>query len=643
MSRKTALENGRDGGNTSQTLAEIIEARIARRSFVAGLGSLAAGTALGVGNRARAAGGSSTLGFKEVAKGLDETHHLAEGYSAKVLLRWGDPVMADAPDFEPAGLDPAGQEKLSGYNADFIAYMPLPQGSNASDHGLLVVNHEYSDPVRMFPGINPDDIGAGMTAERVGVELAAHGLSIVEIKREGGQWAVVPGSAYNRRISLRSTEIMVSGPAKGHGRLKTAADPSGERVIGTINNCGGGVTPWGTVLSAEENFHQYFAGDPAGTPEERNFKRIGIKGEPEYGWWAAHEPRFDIAKEPNEPNRFGWVVELDPYDPASTPVKRTALGRFKHEAATTVVNPDGRVVVYSGDDERFEYLYKFVTEGAYNSGDHRANLGLLDAGTLYVAKFNEDGTLAWLPLTFGVGPLNPANGFESQADVVIEARRAADLLGATPMDRPEDVETDPTSGKVYVLLTNNTKRAAEQVDAANPRAENAFGHVIEITPPGGSGAAADHAAEAGTWTMFLMGGDPADAAHGARYGEGVTADGWLAAPDNCAFDGQGRLWITTDGAPRAAGHADAVFACDTEGSGRAVTRRFFSGPRGAEITGPCFTPDGSTFFVAVQHPGEEEGSTYETPTTRWPDFADGMPPRSAVLAITKDDGGPIGS
>ncbi|MSP83150.1 MAG: PhoX family phosphatase [Alphaproteobacteria bacterium] len=621
----------------AQTLAAMIAARTDRREAMLGLAAVMAGSAAGVATLATA-GAAESLGFAELTKGYDETHHVADGYGAQVLLRWGDPVAAGAPAFDPAIVSPEAQEAQFGFNCDFIAFLPLPAGSTASDRGRLVVNHEYSDPVRMFPGVNPENIGASLTRDHVGVELAAVGLSVAEIRRDGAAWSVVADSTYNRRVSLRSTVVAVAGPAKGHARMRTIADASGERVIGTLSNCGGGVTPWGTILSAEENFHQYLSGDPAGTLEAVNYDCVGIKGEPDYPWWALHEARFDLSVEPNEPNRFGWVVEIDPYDPAAQPVKRTALGRFKHEAATTVVNGDGRVVVYSGDDERFEYLYKFVTAGVFAPGDRAANADLLDDGTLFVARLAEDGSVAWLPLVYGEGPLTQASGFSGQADVVIEARRAADLLGATPMDRPEDVETNPVTGKVYVILTNNTKRKADQVDAANPRAENTFGHILELTPPDG-----DHAAAAATWDIFLLAGDPAAVTHGAKYGPGVTADGWIAAPDNCAFDNTGRLWIATDGAPKSAGHADGVFACAVAGAGRALTRRFFSAPRGAEVCGPCFTPDGTTLFLAVQHPGEEDGSTFATPSTRWPDFADGTPPRPAVVAIVKAGGGLIGT
>ncbi len=322
-------------------------------------------------------------------------------------------------------------------------------------------------------------------------------------------------------------------------------------------------------------------------------------------------------------------------------MKRTAIGRFKHECATTVVNPDGRISVYSGDDQRFDYLYKFVTHGRYDPNNREANRDLLDSGTLYVAKFEADGGMRWLPLVFGTGPLTPENDFHSQADVLIETRRAADLVGATPMDRPEDVETNPVNGRTYVMCTNNTKRKPDQVNAANPRPKNKHGHVIELIPPTKDGKP-DHAALDYRWEFFFLAGDPADPDSGAKYLADISPSGWVSAPDNCTFDGRGRIWITTDGQPKV-GFSDSVYAADTEGPGRGLTRCFFNAPTGAEICGPTFTPDHRTLFVAIQHPAEDKGSSFDKPTTRWPDFKPDMPPRPSVVAITKNDGGEIGS
>ena len=629
--------------STETPLSDLIQQRLSRRAALKGLAGAAVTSALGstfLTGIGRAAAQASTLGFREVAHDMTTGVQTAPGYSAQVLIRWGDKVTADTPRFDVANQSAAAQEKQFGYNNDFMAYMPLPLGSENSENGLLCVSHEYSNPHLMWSVGEKKGSYDRIGKAQVDVEMAAHGHSIVEVRKTGGKWQVVEDSRFNRRFSALSTEMRISGPAAGHDRLKTSADATGTRVIGTINNCAGGTTPWGTVLIAEENFHNYFRGDPDKTAEARNFKRYGIKPKGRWAWSKYHD-RFDIEKELNEANRFGWVVEIDPYDPASTPVKRTALGRFKHECATTIVNPDGRVTVYSGDDQRFDYLYKFVTEGRFEPGNREANRDLLDRGTLYVAKFEADGTMTWLPLTFGDGPLTAENGFHSQADVTIETRHAADLMGATPMDRPEDVETNPINGRTYVMLTNNTKRKPDQVDAANPRAKNKHGQVIELIPPG-EGKEADHTATRYRWEFFLIGGDPNDPKVGAMYLGEVSKDGWLSTPDNCTFDAKGRIWITTDGQPKS-GMSDSIYAADTQGPGRGLTRCFFNAPTGAEICGPTFTPDQRTLFVAIQHPGDDKGSTFDAPSTRWPDFADGMPPRPSVVAITKDDGGEIGT
>ena len=628
----------------NETFAGLADIRFSRRAALTGLLATTALTA-GAGvlaplSGARAATIDSSLKFAEIPHGYDANLHIPEGYEAQILLRWGDKVAADAPDFAPGRVTAADQARQFGYNCDFIAYLPLPAGSTNSENGLLFVNHEYTNPHMMFPGFADAKAAVeGTTAETTAVELEAHGASIVEVKKENNAWKVVEGSQYNRRLTL-STEMALSGPAAGHDRLKTSADPSGTSVLGMINNCGGGLTPWGTILTAEENFHQYFGGDPSTGAEAANYKRYGIKGEPSYPW-GKFVDRFDVGKELNEPNRFGWVVEINPYDPSWKPVKRTALGRFKHEAAATVISADGRLVLYSGDDERFEYVYKFVSTGTFDPAKGLDNAALLDDGTLHVAKFAADGTLQWLPLIHGEGPLTEANGFKSQADILIETRRAADLLGPTKMDRPEDVDIDPLTGRVFVVMTKNDKRKVDQVDPMNRRAENKWGHIIELTPPAKDGKV-DHAATTFAWDMFIQAGNPAEAQQQAQYGGAVSDSGWFANPDNVAFDPKGRLWIATDGFPDHGVH-DGLWGTDTQGAGRAVTKHFLGCPSGAELCGPAFTPDGQTLFVAVQHPGEEDGSNFDTPTTRWPDFADNMPPRPSVVAVVKKGGGEIGA
>jgi uncharacterized protein len=658
-SRSQAYEASEDVGRnptSGDTMGDIVARRYGRREMLRGSLAVAAITAafgplsqIATARRSEAAAGKAAFSFPELKAGVDRTHHVAQGYTADILLRWGDPILPGAPEFDPMNQTAEAQKQQFGYNNDFVGFVPLPQGSNSADHGLLVVNHEYTNEELMFPGVGvaqeeKEAQFSKMTRELVDIEMAAHGGSVVEIRKVDGKWQAVRDSKLNRRITASDTVMEITGPAAGHDRLKTNADPTGSKVIGTINNCAGGITPWGTWLTAEENFHGYFWGKiEEGHPEHANYKRLGVP-ENSYNWGAYHD-RFDIAKEPNEPNRFGWIVEIDPYDPASTPKKRTALGRFKHEGAETVVNGDGRVVLYSGDDERFDYVYKFVTAGKFDPNNRAANMDLLDEGTLYVAKFSEDGTGEWMPLVHGQGPLTAENGFHSQADVVINARLAGDKLGATKMDRPEDVSPNARNGKVYVMLTNNTRRKPEQVNAANPRPSNAFGHIVEIEESGRNFAGTRF-----TWEILVKAGDPAGDS-GASFNAATTADGWFGMPDNSVIDGRGRLWISTDGNSfKDTGRSDGVWAIETEGELRGTSRHFLRVPVGAELCGPCFSPDDTTLFAAVQHPSDgtqdwpEFGrlSTFEDPATRWPDFKDGMPPRPSVLAVTKDDGGVIG-
>ncbi|KUM23609.1 dTDP-glucose 4,6-dehydratase [Mesorhizobium loti] len=637
----------------NRTMGEIIAARFSRRGFLKGslavsaIAATVSPLALVAADEARAAE-ASAFKFDELEAGIDDKHHVAPGYDADVLLRWGDPLFADSPEFDPVKQSAEAQAKQFGYNNDYVGYIPI---DGSAEHGLLVVNHEYTNPHLMFPGIvkivekegkKAAEV-APLSKEQVDVEMAAHGGTVVEIRKDGGKWQVVRDGKLNRRITS-NTEMALSGPVAGHDRVKTNADPSGTKVIGTLNNCAGGVTPWGTYVMAEENIHGYFSGElPEGHKEAANYKRLGI---PEGAYeWGAHYDRFNLAKEPNEPNRFGWIVEVDVNDPNSVPRKRTAMGRFKHEGAESIVSKDGRVVFYLGDDERFDYVYKFVTAGKFNPNDLAANMNLLDDGTLHVAKFAEDGSVEWLPIMFGEGPLTAENGFSGQADVLIETRRAADLLGATKMDRPEDIQPNAGNGKVYVMLTNNSKRKADQVDAANPRAENAFGHIVEIVEDGG-----DFAATKGKWEVLLKCGDPSVADVGATFSTATTAHGWFGMPDNCTVDSAGRLWVATDGqGPKATGRTDGLWAVDTEGAARATSKLFFRVPIGAEMCGPLFLPDDQTAFVAVQHPGDGgedweafgRPSYYEDLSTRWPDFKPDMPVRPSVVAITKRGGGKI--
>ena len=640
-----------------EAFADVLARRLNRRGL---LKSAAAASALAVtGPRLvpapAAAQGTPTAGaavgklaFAPIS--LDEGSELvvAEGHRATAFLRWGEPLFADAPDFDPEAQTPESQAKQFGYNCDWMGFFPLPQGSDASDHGLLVVNHEYTNPELMFPGYlspNPEysppasddappdvpEFLTNPTQEIVDTELEAHGLSVVEIRRdETGEWQIVRDSEYNRRLTA-TTPMEATGPAAGTDLLKTSADATGTRISGTLNNCAGGVTPWGTVVTGEENFQQYFANlgqlaedDPIRVAHDR----FGIEeGSSERRWEEFHD-RFDLTKEPNEPFRYGWGVEFDPYDPESVPKKRTALGRAKHEGHTSFVAPGGQVAIYSGDDERFEYAYKFVTTGSYDENDRAANMDLLDEGTLYVAKFNEDGTGEWLPLVAGEGELTEANGFPTQAEVVVNARFAADAVGATKMDRPEDFETNPVTGKVYLVCTNNSRRQLEETDAANPRPQNLGGHIIEITETGD-----DHAATTFNWEIFILAGDPAQ---GSTHFAGFDTDevSPIASPDNITFDVDGNLWISTDGLGNTLAGNDGLFVVPTEGEERGFVRQFFSSVPGAEVSGPVFTPDNTSLFASIQHPAE--GSSYEEPTIRWPDGGD-APVRPSVVVIQAAD------
>ena len=644
--------------NLSNTIGDVIAARYGRRDLLKGLLGVSAaaalyGTSSIIAPRAAQAAAADRFNFTELTWGNDETHHIAEGYNADVLLRWGDPITADAPEFDVMNQSAAAQSKQFGYNNDYVGFWPLTEDGS---RGVLCVNHEYTNEEVMFPGLGRQDRDgfAKMTKDLVEIEMAAHGGTVVEIaKGADGKWSLVKDSPLNRRITALDTEMTLSGPAAGHDRVKTNADPTGLKVIGTINNCAGGMTPWGTYLMAEENFHGYFwtdtldgEGKPVldAQPEAASMRRYGVPGM----WyaWGKHHDRFNIDKEPNESNRFGYIVEVDPTNPAATPIKHTALGRFRHEGAETTIASDGRLVIYSGDDNRFDYQYKWVSRDVVTPENSVFGSPLLSEGTLYVARFNADGTVDWLPLVHGEGPLTAENGFNSQADIAIDTRLAADLLGATPMDRPEDAQPRG-DGTAYIMLTNNSRRTPEQVDAANPRAASEFGHIIEIKEDGGN-----HSATRGTWEILVLCGDPAIADVGAKWHPETSANGWFGSPDNCAIDADGRLWISTDQGTGwgKTGKSDGLYSLETEGEMRGHSKLFFRCPVGGELCGPYFTPDSETLFLAVQHPGTdgtkdfkgfERDSTFEDPATRWPDFDPTMPPRPSVVVVTKQGGGKI--
>ena len=615
---------------------DVLDKRLSRRHFIRSATAVAVGsslTACGVNTTDKKATTAPLDGFVEVAQGLDTQFTVPDGYDFQVLVRWGDPILSHGTAFDPFKQTEASQLAQFGFNNDYIGYFPLPYGSENPDHGLLVVNHEYTRAKLMHPGSpNDETLNKALTD----VDIAAHGLSVVEVKKQPNQqWQVLQDSKLNRRITPQ-TEMKMTGDGAGHSRLRTAMSQDGIKTFGTYGNCAGGFTPWGTILTAEENVDGYFGGEVDGHPEEENYRRFGVSGKSRKSW-GKHYDRWDINKEPQELMHAGWIVEFDPYDPESVPMKRTNIGRYKHEACTVHVNDNGHVVAYSGDDARFEYVYKFVSRDKYQpeptAEARKANMSLLEFGTLYVARFNDDGTLNWLPLVFGQSGLDKSNGFNSQADICFDTRKAADIVGATPMDRPEDVEVNPVNGRVYLMLTNNTKRKADQLDKVNPRANNKAGQIVEFTAPNG-----DHTAETFNWDMFLLAGNPKDTI--TNYHPDTTENGWLACPDNCAFDLKGNVWVGTDGAEYH-GVADGLWMIPAEGENRGLAKRFLRSPIGAELTGPCFSPDNKTLFCSVQHPAG--GSSFDDPDTRWPDFQANMPARSAVVAVFKKDGGVIGS
>ncbi len=628
---------------TGPSLTELINRRLSRREMI-GKTALAA-AAFGLGCRhsctpkqqeatssPNKASQPRPRSFTEVAPGIDDHLHVPEGYQAQVLLAWGA-SLEDGSDFpgDLSRITADEQRQRFGTHCDFTAFLPLPD-LDGVQRGLLCVNHELTIARVMFPDMPPGRRASAplLSQAQCETELAAHGHSVVEIRLGPEGWRVVP-SPLTRRFDGGSTPFELRGPAAGHARMQTSEDPSGRRVIGTVANCSGGVTPWGTVLIAEENVDNYFGGQLGDGQERANLERFGIDGRPDFGFWRFWD-RFDVSKEPREPNRFGWMVEYDPRDPKRPPVKRTALGRFSHEGAACTVSEDGRAVLYMADDSGMEYLYRFVSDGPASAGGH-----LLDHGTLSVARFDSDGSVTWLDLIHGQGPLTKEHGFNDQGDVLIETRRAADRLGATPMDRPEGIAVDPKTGRVYVALTYNRYRAPEAVDAVHPRARDAHGQILEIMPPGPQG----HGAKKMRWDALIRCGDPARH-EGTKYGDGLTERGWVSCPDNLRFDPSGRLWVCTDGMERDGLTCDGIFLCPVAGEGRAVPRRFLRVPTGAECTGPSFTPDGRTLFVSIQHPGAHYDATLAKPRSRWPHQKEGRPPQPAVVAIRALDGGIIG-
>lgn len=576
------------------------------------------------------------LGFDAVDASTADAVVVPPGYRLEAIVPWGDPIIPGGPAFAPdASNSAAEQARQFGMGHDGMHFFPLDAGPAGSRHGLLVVNHEFTTDQLLFP-----DGREAWDAEKTAKSQAAHGVAVAEIALEAGRWRVVD-SRFARRVTV-NTPMAIAGPAAGHRLLRTDADATGTRSLGTVNNCSHGVTPWGTYITCEENFNGYFwLGDdgqhtpetaPGLSDEQRAlFARYGVSRRGFNYLWASTDERFRADVHPNEPNRFGWVTEIDPKAPGAAPVKRTALGRFKHESATVTVGSGNRVVVYSGDDQRFEYLYKFVGSGSWRSLLARGR-SPLDEGTLYVARFDADGTGAWLPLVWGQGPLTPANGFADQGEVLVKTRFAADLLGATRMDRPEWVAVRPHSGEAYCTLTNNTRREADDTDAANPRGPNPWGHIIRWREAG-----RDHAATRFAWDLYLLAG-PGDGAEGST----IDTDAAFGSPDGLWFDPDGRLWIQTDGRQPVDSN-DQMLASDPRS---AEVRRFLTGPVDCEVTGVITTPDQTSMFCNIQHPGDSGTPADPTATSAWPSsqFGSGdVRPRPATVVIRRDDGGVIGT
>jgi uncharacterized protein len=615
------------------TFHDVLQARLSRRRLLEG-GLAAAGLGLLGG----AAGATvPRLGFQGIPASSADALVVPPGYGAQVLFAWGDPI-SDGPAFRPdASNDTADQLRQGGMHHDGMHYFPLGAGPAASSHGLLAINHEYTDDGLLHP-----DGMRTWTVDKVRKSQAAHGVSVIEVRRAGDRWAVVRPSRYARRITA-ATPMTLDGPAAGHPWMRTEADPAGRRALGTLSNCAMGYTPWGTYLTCEENFQFYFVNRSDTVPAGQ--RRYGITGRSGYRWHEFDE-RFDAARHPNEPNRFGWVVEIDPFDPARPPVKHTALGRLKHEGAALAVARDLRVVFYMGDDERFEGVYKFVSRDPHVPHDRAANADVLAHGTLYAARFDPDGTGTWLELAPGRNGLDAGVGFPGPAEICIETRRAAEIAGATRMDRPEWLTVHPQTGEVYCALAYNESRGRDGrpgADAANPRADNVFGHVVRWRERGG-----DPTAVRFDWDVFLLCGDPASQEESRR---GTVRGDAFGVPDGLWMDGRGVLWIQTD-VPTASLHRGPFAAMGNNQMLAAdpVTRevrRFLTGPRGCEITGATGTPDGRTLFVNVQHPGETPSDRSDPANPKaisdWPDGPAGGRPRSATVAIRRLDGGLIGT
>jgi uncharacterized protein len=630
------LEN--DGRRTVLKMGPAVSAMAALTGL---LGASACTSVAGVAGAGKAASGSPAISFKPIPISSADAVMVPEGYKADVLIAWGDPIgdTRGMPAFKfDASNSAQDQELQSGTHHDGMYYFPLPLGSTNSTRGLLVTNHEYPDNALLFP-----DGMANWSLAKARKSQAALGCSVQEVQLVGGAWQTVKPSRYARRIHA-NTPMRVGGPAAGHALMQTNFHKTGHESAGTFNNCANGWTPWGTYLTCEENFSFHFKPHPEPTKMEERYElspkvRFSFR-------WGEVDPRFDAGVNRNEPNHFGWVVEFDPYDPNSIPVKRTAIGRCSHEGARYAESKDGRIAIYTGDDRAFEYIYKFVTAKPWNKQDRAANRDLLDTGTLYVARFNADGSGDWVELTHGKNGLTAENGFDSQAAVCMFARAAGDRVGATKMDRPEWIAQHPQSGDIFCTLTNNTARGEQGMEAGNPantRAPNRFGHIVRWTEDGG-----DVAAIRFRWETFVMAGDPNHANERVR---GNLKGDLYASPDGLMIDDRGVIWVQTDMSPSLLLKDDhTIYGNNQMLALDPVTReakRFLTGPRGCEITGACMTPDGKTMFVNIQHPGETGaiGTDPDNPRklSNWPDFKPDGRPRSGTVVVRRGDGGMIGT
>lgn len=597
----------------------VVERAISRRGFLGGVlafGSAAAVMGSGVlSSTTSARAQAAAFAFEPIGIATDHDIHVPKGYGWKTLVRWGDPLFKEAEGaYSPeTGVSVDMSDKVFGENTDGMETFV------DGDKTILTINSEYVNPKINLPEASK---GMPQNADEVRLLKNMQGVTVLEIADSGNGYEVVLDSPYNRRIT-HETQMTMDGPAAGSNLVKTNADSEGRSPKGTMNNCGSGKTLWGTYLTCEENFNGYF-----GTTAEREAtegeKRYGIGGEGRYAYEKFDE-RFDLSKEPNEPNRHGWVTEINPLDPTSTPVKHTALGRFKHENAEMVQAADGRIVVYMGDDERGEFIYKYVSDKSWAEG--QPTDGLLSNGTLYVAKFNDDMTGEWLPLT-------PESTGMELADILVFSRMAGSRVGATTMDRPEWVAANPLRVEVYCALTNNKNRGVkanaggdeQPVGGPNPRETNNYGQIVRWRP-----ANEDHGADGFTWDLYVMAGNPTVYDNVYAGSKNVNEGNMFNSPDGMAFSSDGMLWIQTDGDDSNEGEFagqgnNQMLVGNPETGGIA---RFLTAPNGAEVTGLSWSPDGKVAFVGIQHPGGN-----------WPD-GNGKP-RSAVIAVWREDGQAIG-